>query len=116
MTRKPKGDRTTAPDTTIEQAPGPAEGFVRPEVIVLSAQALIPAGKLIAPAPNQFTHQLTRAQPFYYAGAEQGTDPDGELPAATQVVLLVYDGGATCRVVDGQGLYVEVEYDSLTRL
>ena len=116
MTRKPKGDRTTAPDTTLEQAPGPAEGFVRPEIIVLSGHALIPAGKLIAPAPNQFTHQLTRSQPFYFAEAEQGTDPDGELPAATQVVLLVYDGGATCCVVDGQGLYVEVEYDSLKKL
>ena len=116
MTRKPKRDRITVPETTQEQAPGPAEGFVRPEVIVLSGQALIPAGNLIAPAPNQFTHQLTRAQPIYFAGAGQGTDPDGELPAATQVVLLVYDGGATCRVVDGQGLYVEVEYSSLKKL
>lgn len=116
MTRKPKGDRTTAPETTLEHAPGPAEGFVRPEVIVLSGQALIPAENLIAPAPNQFTHQLTRAQPIYFAGAGQGTELDGELPAATLVVLLVYDGGATCRVVDGQGLYVEVEYDSLEKL
>ena len=116
MTRKPKGDRTTAPDTTLDHAPGPTEGFVRPDVIVLSGQALIPAGSLIAPAPNQFTHQLTRAQPIYFAGAGQVTELDGELPAATLVVLLVYDGGATCRVVDGQGLYVEVEYDSLKRL
>jgi hypothetical protein len=116
MTRKAKRGRTIAPDTTLEQAPDPAEGFVRPEVIVLSGQAVIPAGNLIAPAPNQFTHQLTRAQPIYFAGAEQGTDPNGELPAATRVVLLVYDGGAHCRVVDGQGLYVEVEYDSLKRL
>ena len=84
--------------------------------MVLANEALIPRANLISPGPNQFTHELTRAQPFYYAGAQAGMAPDGELPATTKVVLLVYGGGAYCRVVDGQGLYVEIAYDSLKKL
>ena len=42
--------------------------------------------------------------------------PDGEFAAGTKVVLLLYDGGATCRVADDRGLYVETEYDSLRKL
>jgi len=116
MTRKPKVNRIAAPDAKAEPTPGPPEGFVRPEVTVLPGRALVPAGSLIAPAPNQFTHELACAQPYYFAGAEQGTEPDGEFAAATQVVLLVYDGGAYCRVADGQGLYVVVAYESLKKL
>lgn len=116
MTRKSKLDLITEPDATLEHAPGQAEGFVRPAVTILSGQALIPVGNLIVPAPNQFTHELARNQPYYFIGPEQGSEPDGEFPAATQVVLMIYGGGAYCRVVDGQGLYVEIEYDSLNRL
>jgi hypothetical protein len=94
-------------------APG---GFLRPEATVLPERALIPSANLIAPAPNQFTHELTRTQPFSYKGVQAGAAPDGELPAATKVALLLYEGGAHCRVVDGQGLYVEIEYDSLRKL
>ena len=42
--------------------------------------------------------------------------PDGEFPAGAKVVLLLYDGGVTCRVADDRGLYVETEYDSLRKL
>lgn len=92
------------------------EGFVRPETVVLPESALIPDKNLISPAPNQFTHELTREQPYYYTSAQEGIPPDGRLPAGANVVLLVYEGGERCRVADGRGLYVEVEYAALKRL
>lgn len=91
------------------------KGFVRPEAVVLPESAAVPDENVIRPAPNQFTHELTRDEPFYFGGAQQGRTPDGELPAGTKVVLLVHDGGAYCRVVNGRGLYVEVACDSLRK-
>ncbi len=91
--------------------------FLRPEAVVLSENAMVPDRNIISPAPNQFTHELTRPRPFYFDGAQQGTPPNGgEFRAGTKVVLLVYDGGKYCRVADRQGLYVEIEYDSLKKL
>jgi hypothetical protein len=92
------------------------EGFLRPEARVLPENAIVPEQNLISPAPNQFTHELTRSQPYYFAEMQQGSPPDGEFPAGTKVVLLVYHGGAACRVADGQGLYVATEYDGLKKL
>lgn len=92
------------------------EGFIRPEATVLTEGAIVPDQNYIAPPPNQFTHTLMRVQPFYFLGAQQSTKPDGEFPADERVVLLAHDGGSYCRVVNGQGLYVEVEYDSLKKL
>lgn len=92
------------------------EGFIRPDAIVLPENTIVPKNNIISPAPNQFTHELSRPQPFYYTGAQQGRPPDGELPQGTKVVLLFHDGGSYCRIADGQGLYVEVEYDALTRI
>ncbi len=92
------------------------KGFVRPKASVLPDKAVIPDENLISPAPNQFTHQLKRQEPYYFGHARQGRPPDGELPSGAQVALLVYNGGKYCRVVDGQGLYVEIEYDSLEKL
>ena len=40
----------------------------RPKPEVLPASALIPTSNLIAPAPNQFTHEIARKAPFYYYG------------------------------------------------
>jgi hypothetical protein len=90
--------------------------FLRPETKVLPDEAMIPLKNLISPAPNQFTHELTRAQPFHYAGAHVGKTPDGVLPANTKVTLLFHDGGAYCWVADGSGLYVEIEYNALRKL
>jgi hypothetical protein len=90
-----------------------SEGFLRPPTETLPENAVVPEKNLLVPAPNQFTHALTRRQPFYYGSARQSSAPDGELAAGTAVVLLVHDGGRYCRVADGQGLYVEVEYDAL---
>lgn len=92
------------------------KGMIRPEARVLPESSLIPDRNLIAPAPNQFTHELARAQPFYFSGMQQGRPPDGELPEGTKVVLLVHDGGNACRVVDGRGLYVETEHAGLRKL
>ena len=92
------------------------KGFVRPDAIILPEDAVIPDKNLISPAPNQFTHELTRQASFYYNSAQQGTPPDGEFSSGAKVVLLVYDGGSSCRVADGRGLYVEIEYDALKKL
>ena len=116
MTRKVKQDRIVPPEPSAEAPAAQAEGFVRPEAAVLAEKALIPGPNLIAPAPNQFTHELTRAQPYYFTGAQPGMAPDGEFSAGAKVVLLLHDGGATCRVADDRGLYVETEYDSLRKL
>ena len=90
--------------------------FLRPEARVLPDESLIPSKNLISPAPNQFTHELTRAQPFHYDRSQVKTAPDGVLPANTKVKLLVDDGGAYCWVVDGRGLYVEIECNALRKL
>ncbi|MET0751945.1 MAG: hypothetical protein ABWZ66_01165 [Pyrinomonadaceae bacterium] len=92
------------------------EQFTRPDMDVLPDEALIPDGSLISPPPNQFTHELKNSQPFYYTGAQQASPPDGEFPEKTKVVLFRHDGGSHCRVVDGQGLYVEIEFQSLKKL
>jgi hypothetical protein len=119
VTRKVKQDRLAPSEPSAESvasAAAPAEGFARPEAEVLAEKALIPGPNLIAPAPNQFTHEVARAQPYYFTGAQSGMAPDGEFSAGTLVVLLLHDGGVYCRVADGRGLYVETEYDSLRKL
>jgi hypothetical protein len=93
-----------------------SEGFTRPPARVLPESAIVPSKNLIVPAPNQFTHTVTRTQPFFYGAAQDAEAPDGELPAGTEVVLLVYDAGQYCRVADGRGLYVEIEYGALAEL
>lgn len=105
--------RTLHPSVMQRQA---MDGFIRPDAVVLPEKAIVPDRNLISPAPNQFTHKLIRPQPFYFTGAQQAMQPDGQFPAGTKVVLLVYNGGNYCRVADGQGLYVEIEYDSLRKL
>jgi len=82
----------------------------------LDENALIPDKNLVSPPPNQFTHELTRPQPFFFDRATEGGPAAGQLAAATKVVLMVYDGGTHCRVIDGRGLYVELAYDCLRRL
>ena len=92
------------------------EGFLRPEAVVLGDEAVVPDKNLIVPPPNQFTHEVTRAAPFFYTRTHPDAPPVGHFARGTQVVLLVYEGGSHCRVADGRGLYVEIEYDSLKRL
>ena len=90
--------------------------MIRPKPVVLGAAAMLPKENRVDPPPNQFTHELLRAQPYYYRRAESAASPDGEFAAGTQVVLMVYDGRSQCRVVDGQGLYVATAYEGLRPL
>jgi hypothetical protein len=91
----------------------------RPEAEVLAASAVIPATNLIEPAPNQFTHELARPEPYYYTEYTEGEEdraPDGTFERGTPVVLLHYEGGGRCHVADGRGLYVVVARAALRRL
>jgi hypothetical protein len=92
------------------------KGFIRPGAKVLPDSAVVGKSDVVTPAPNQFTHELTRAAPYFYASKGTEGAPDGELPAATAVVLLTYSGGEYAHVVDGQGLHLVVPYDSLRKL
>ena len=92
------------------------KGMQRPEPRVLGADALVPEQNLIDPPPNQFTHRVTSAQPFYFAEPEAGSPPSGTFDAGTLVVLLAHDGGPTCWVADGRGLYVVTSWAGLVRL
>jgi hypothetical protein len=92
------------------------EGFLRPEAVVIGDEATIPDHNLIVPPPNQFTHEVTRATPYFFTRPDRDRLPAGQFAQGTRVVLLVYEGGSHCRVADGRGLYVEIEYDSLKRL
>jgi hypothetical protein len=93
-----------------------SERYLRPKSQVLSEGSLIPQENQIRPAPNHFTHQLVATAPFYFRSERDSNAPDGQLEAGTKVLLLRYDGGARCRVADGQGLYVETSYGNLAKL
>jgi hypothetical protein len=49
--------------------------FLRPDAVVLSENAMVPDSNIISPAPNQFTHELTRPQPFYFEERSRGRRP-----------------------------------------
>ena len=95
---------------------GPDEGvMLRPPAEVLDKKALIPERNLVRPPPNHFTHELVADEPYHFDRPDQLDEPDGVLPAGTQVALLVA-GDERCRVVAGNGLYVEVRRASLRKL
>jgi hypothetical protein len=71
---------------------------------------------IIQPPPNQFTHELTQDEPYYFIGPQQQSPPDGTFSSGTKVVLMVYDGGSYGRVADGEGVYAVTAYNSLKRL
>jgi hypothetical protein len=92
------------------------KGILRPEPQVLGGDALVPERNLIDPAPNQFTHVIRSAQPYHYTEPEGDQPPDGTFEAGTRVVLLAHDGGRTCWVADGRGLYVATKWKGLAHL
>jgi hypothetical protein len=99
-----------------ESQSGLDEGvMLRPPAVVLDKKALIPERNLVRPAPNHFTHELVVDEPYHFDRPDQLDKPDGVLPARTQVALLVA-GDERCRVVAGNGLYVEVRRASLRKL
>ena len=93
------------------------EGFLRPRFEIMGEESLVPDENLVRPAPDRFTHELVRTEPYFYGLPGPGGDvpPDGRLPAGAHVVVLT-DRGDWCRVVDGRGLAVEVARDSLREL
>lgn len=92
------------------------KGFKRPPMSVLPDSALIPDRGHVVPAPNQFTHEVVEARPYYFAEPSRGATADGELPAGTKVVLMVHHSGPWCRVIDGRGLYVVTAFAGLRKL
>jgi hypothetical protein len=91
------------------------KGMRRPKAVVLPANAVVPDANLVRPPPNQFTHELVRDQAYYFTSARKSVAEDGRFPAGTRVVLMLKVGNK-CRVIDGQGLYVEIECTSLKAL
>jgi hypothetical protein len=88
--------------------------MIRPKAVVLGEAALVPSGSRVKPPPNQFTHVVTRRQPFFFGDTDR--PPDGEFAAGARIVLMVFEGGPTCRVIDEQGLYVQTAYEGLRPL
>jgi len=101
----------------VNDGPAGAGGFLRPRFEILGEESLVPDENLIRPAPDRFTHELVRTEPYFYdpPGPAGDVPPDGSLPAGTRVVVLD-DRGDRVRVVDGRGLAVEVACDSLREL
>jgi hypothetical protein len=89
--------------------------MLRPESRVLGDETLIPEANLVRPPPTRFTHELAVDEPYRLDRPERAAEPDGVLPAGTQVAVLA-DLGDRCRVVDGSGLSVEVRRASLREL
>lgn len=98
--------------------PDPDEPRVlRPAVTVLPESAMVPERNLVVPPPRVFTHEVSDDTPFHYGSAAHGSAPDGELPAGRRVVLMTQDAaGERCRVVDAQGLHVEIPCAALRAL
>lgn len=88
------------------------QGMRRPRAVTVPRSALVPPPCVVAPPPNQFTHRL-RARQGYFYGARATGRPSGYFPKGSEVVLMVYDGGRLCRVIDGDGLYVLTAYAGL---
>lgn len=81
-----------------EQPPG---RMLRPKVRVLGEEALVPETSVISPAPNRFSHELSKRE-----------DP---FPEGTRVLLLV-EGPERSWVADAAGTYAEVRSASLREL
>jgi hypothetical protein len=92
------------------------ENVIRPAVTVLAESAQIPEHNLIRPPPNCFTHELKIEQPYYFVDPAQAAAPEGRFQVGTKIVIMVHDGGPTCRVVDHQGLYVATAFEGLVLL
>ena len=86
-------------------------GVLRPAAEVLGADSLVPAANFVQPPPDQFSHELTRDEPYRF-GADPTASPDGELQRGTPVLVIVNDGHHA-RVIDERGLYVQVRSESL---
>jgi len=93
-------------NTASDPEEPPMEGMTRPEVYVSPEGAVVPPTNVITPAPNKFTHEVHREQPFFFSEEFTNTTPNGQFKPGTKVNLLFHDGSEMCRVVDARGLYV----------
>ncbi len=93
----------------------PAKGIMSFDTADLANMDAARTLNIIRPPPNRFTHELLADEPYRLDRSEDAGEPDGVFPAGTPVVLLV-EGPDSCRVVDGDGLYVEVRRESLRKL
>jgi hypothetical protein len=74
----------------------------------------VPAGNLVEPPPNQFSHELVADEPYHY-GSDPAAPADGALAQGTPV-LVVVDDGDSANVIDEHGLYVRVRRAALRPL
>jgi hypothetical protein len=86
--------------------------ILRPDVVELGDEAVIPDHNLIRPPPNRFTHRVIVDEPYWFDRPHHGDEPDGVFAAGTPVLLLVA-GDDRSRVADAGGLYVQVSTASL---
>ncbi len=86
-------------------------GVLRPTAEVLAADALVPSANVLQPPPDQFSHVLTRDEPYRF-GSDPTASPDGELQRGAPVLVVANDG-LHARVIDKRGLYVQVRSESL---
>jgi hypothetical protein len=88
---------------------------IRPKAVVLPDSALVRGKSTISPPPNQFTHEVTRAQPYFAFEAGQADAPDGQLDPNLKVVLLRRDGD-WCYVAVEDGRLVKTACSALRGL
>jgi hypothetical protein len=88
---------------------------LRPEIVVLGDEAVVPAGNVVRPPPTRFTHVLVVDEPYHLDRSDRTPEPDGVMRAGTRVALL-HQGHDRCRVADGRGLAIEVRRASLREL
>lgn len=88
--------------------------FVRPPVVVLGTDALVPEANR-APEPTTFTHVLRTAARFRFT-VDRDRPSDGRLSAGDRVALIARTDTGRCRVVDEHGVSVFVACSALRRI
>ena len=89
----------------IQAAPAADACFVE-----LAPSSMAP-GPATAPS-NAFTHTLTRDEPYYLTGPQQGRPPEGTFKKGTNVKL-VESAGSYTRVTAGDGTTAWIAADAL---
>ena len=88
--------------------------FVHPSCIAPGADGLARVASHLATAPsNAFTHTLTRDEPYYLTGPQQGRPPEGTFKKRTNVKL-VESAGSYTRVTAGDGTTAWIAADALS--
>ena len=89
--------------------------MLRPDMVVLGEESIVPESNVAHSAPAELTHELAVDEPYRFDDSDPAAAPDGVLPAGTRVAVLA-EGDDRCRVVDGSGLAVDVRRASLREL